>query len=110
MKNKLMRLDVAVQTFVKDRMSIAAGGFPLARQANIFIKEILRQNKKGLITVCMKKLLIKKDTKAYVLQLYTDQMPLEKQILSGQWIHLNLLFCVEIFVMMMIKIIQMQLQ
>ena len=51
MKNKLMRLDVAVQTFVKDRMSIAAGGFPLARQANIFSKEILRQNKKGGVKV-----------------------------------------------------------
>ncbi len=47
MKNKLMRLDVAVQTFVKDRMSIAAGGFPLARQANVFCKEILRQSKSG---------------------------------------------------------------
>ena len=51
MKNKLMRLDAAVQHFVKDRMSIAAGGFPLARQANIFSKEILRQNKKGNIKV-----------------------------------------------------------
>ena len=51
MKNKLMRLDTAVQSFVKDRMSIAAGGFPLARQANIFSKEILRQNKKGNIKV-----------------------------------------------------------
>ena len=47
MKNKLLRLDAAVQKFVKDRMSIAAGGFPLARQANIFSKEILRQNKSG---------------------------------------------------------------
>ena len=51
MKNKLMRLDVAVRKFVKDRMSIAAGGFPLARQANIFSKEILRQNKSGGIRV-----------------------------------------------------------
>jgi glutaconate CoA-transferase subunit A len=51
MKNKLMKLDAAVKTFVKDRMSIAAGGFPLARQSNIFAKEILRQNKAGGIKV-----------------------------------------------------------
>jgi glutaconate CoA-transferase subunit A len=51
MKNKLMKLDVAVKTFVKDRMSIAAGGFPLARQANIFAKEMLRQNKSGGIKI-----------------------------------------------------------
>lgn len=51
MKNKLMKLDQAVRRFVRDRMSIAAGGFPLARQGNIVCKEILRQNRAGDIRV-----------------------------------------------------------
>lgn len=51
MKNKLMCLDKAVQTYVKDRMSIAAGGFPMARQSTVFSKEILRQNKTGGIRI-----------------------------------------------------------
>ena len=51
MRNKLMKLDEAVKRFVSDRIMIAAGGFPLARQVNIFAKEILRQNRTGTIKV-----------------------------------------------------------
>ncbi len=43
MKNKLMRLDFAVQTFVKDRMSIAAGGSPWRVRHNVFCKEIFAE-------------------------------------------------------------------
>jgi len=50
-ENKLMKLDAAVKTFVKDRMSIAAGGFPL-RASPIFLpRKLLRQNKAGGIKV-----------------------------------------------------------
>jgi glutaconate CoA-transferase subunit A len=47
MKNKLIQLSTAVKTFVKDRSMILAGGFPMSRQVNAFIKEILRQRKAG---------------------------------------------------------------
>lgn len=51
MKTKLMPLSEAVKKYVRDRSLIASGGFPLARQSNVFCKEILRQKKAGNIQV-----------------------------------------------------------
>ena len=51
MVNKLMALDEAVRTFVKDRSSILFTGMPLTRFANVFCKEILRQKKAGNINI-----------------------------------------------------------
>ena len=49
MRNKLVQISTAVKNFVKDRTMIVGGGFPMSRQTNIFIKEILRQRRAGNI-------------------------------------------------------------
>lgn len=51
MASKIISLSEAVQKYVKDRMMIATGGFPMARQSTVFAKEILRQRKAGKLQV-----------------------------------------------------------
>jgi len=51
MTTKIMPLNAAVKKYVRDRMMIAAGGFPMARQVTAFCKEVLRQKKAGGIQV-----------------------------------------------------------
>ncbi|MDD5233499.1 MAG: hypothetical protein PHG91_08890 [Syntrophales bacterium] len=51
MTTKLISLSDAVAKYVKDRMMIAGGGFPMARQINSFCKEILRSRRAGAIKV-----------------------------------------------------------
>ncbi len=51
MTTKIISLSDAVKRYVKDRMMIAGGGFPMARQITVFCKEILRQKKAGTIQV-----------------------------------------------------------